>query len=119
MKIIQNGYFKNWCDLAPKVNGRIDWQALEDWYKDQAVIAYLLDAGTHTWVAERLQSATCPNWYKEGAYKNLEFILDDLIIKYNDTHAPLFVRDEETYDREPEYHHNQAMKEAGHDEGDF
>lgn len=102
MKIINCTAFKNWCDQAPKICERIDFDNLPDHQKDQAVIAYCMDFDSRHMkaMALHLQSPTCADNVKESAFRNTEYDIRYLVAQYNDM---LDLRDAERAEIEKEY----------------
>jgi uncharacterized protein YfaS (alpha-2-macroglobulin family) len=131
MKITNCAAFKNWCDQAPKVRERIDFDNLPDAQKDQAVIAYCMDFNSRHMraMALHLQSATCSQNVKESAFRNSEYAIHDLVRQYNDM---LDLRDAKLADNSEAdefaikeqhinkaYRHDKPMTDVCHKPSDF
>lgn len=86
MKITSSKTFLMWCDQAPKICERIDFDNLPDHQKDQAVIAYCMDFDSRHMkaMALHLQSPTCADNVKESAFRNTEYDIRYLVTQYND-----------------------------------
>lgn len=117
-----------WCEQAPKVRERINWDNLPDKQKDSAVIAYLLDLGTPYAItmANRLNLPSCAENVKESALRNTEYEIQYLVRQYNDM---LDLQDAERSTERPQsyckktfdsiFGVNKKLYEAGHRPEDF
>ena len=118
-----------WCDQAPKICERIDFDNLPDHQKDQSVIAYCMDFDSKHMktMALHLQSPACADNVKESAFRNTEYDIRYLVTQYNDM---LDLRDANRSDTGEEYtfcenafnrifRTDQEMIDAGHKHSDF
>jgi len=86
MKITSAKALMAWCDQAPKICERIDWDEMPDDQKDRAVVGYLIDIGTPAALttAHRLNLGDCPDQMKEGALRATEYEIQYMVRQYND-----------------------------------